>query len=88
MNSNTLFLSAYNNLRPFLDYCDEQNINWREMARKCDIPEGVLEGVNWLPTRKALSFLCTLFSSTSDPIGIYAGQKLTLSHFPPARTGS
>ncbi len=78
----TLFLSAYSNLRPFLDYCDEHNINWREIARQCDIPDEALEGVNWLPTRSTLSFLSTLFSSTTEPIGIYAGQKLELAHFP------
>ncbi|PMK02482.1 AraC family transcriptional regulator [Vibrio sp. 10N.261.55.A7] len=80
---NTINISNSNNLRPFLNYFDQQGIEWKSVAEKYQFPEDLKEGEYWLPSHQTMAFLSTIMKSSNRRIGLEVGRLITLEQISP-----
>ncbi|WGV97987.1 helix-turn-helix domain-containing protein [Vibrio sp. YMD68] len=80
---NTINISNSNNLLPFLNYFDQQGIEWKSVAEKYQFPEDLKEGEYWLPSHQTMAFLSTIMKSSNRRIGLEVGRLITLEQISP-----
>ncbi|MGR5117469.1 helix-turn-helix domain-containing protein [Vibrio astriarenae] len=72
-------LSSTQNLTPFIDYCEENDINWQRIARICDMPTDVLLNRDWLLSRHIMRFVDMLEREIGPSVGVEIGQRFEIS---------
>ncbi|QIA65671.1 helix-turn-helix domain-containing protein [Vibrio astriarenae] len=77
-----LRLSSSRNLAPFIDYCDELEIDWVAIANECSMPSDVIRNSEWLLSQSLLRFVAVLERDVSPHIGVEVGQRFTLDSLP------
>ncbi|GAL27814.1 transcriptional regulator AraC family [Vibrio variabilis] len=78
-----VLVTSASNLLPFIDYCDQQGLEWRSSAKECGLPIEMLIPDQWLPTNDVMRFLHKLDVRYGDKIGFDVVGKATLSILSP-----
>ncbi|MDR9825808.1 AraC family transcriptional regulator [Vibrio sp. FNV 38] len=75
-------LTSTLNLPPFIDYCEEKGLDWRNLAKQCSMPTDVMLKRDWLLARNIMRFISCIEQELGPSIGLDIGQSFTIESMP------
>lgn len=78
-----ILISATDILWPFIEYLEQHNIPWVDIARQCHLPEEKVQPGNWVSTKAVMLFLKELKALHGIAIGQEVGRLVTTKHISP-----
>ncbi|MGF1703444.1 AraC family transcriptional regulator [Photobacterium makurazakiensis] len=78
-----ILLSSAGNIRPFIEYCEKNGLDWKGIAIEYHLPVEVMTLQQWLPTKDLMLFLYGLERRYGYLIGIEIGRFVTAKQLSP-----
>ncbi|PMH37540.1 hypothetical protein BCU68_07960 [Vibrio sp. 10N.286.49.B3] len=82
-STNNVLITSSANIYPFIEYCEQNSINWHEIAQECNLPTNKAGLVHWLPLKDLMQFLHCLEKRYGYTVGIEVGRLVSMEQLSP-----